>query len=172
MLTRQQLCMARLNRDTRAIRNSVRRNTLQSSLYRWLVKNHDEFATRWAGKKIDWGRVCAELARLGETDTRGKPPTEANARKTWQRVRKAVAASRTSEAAQPPHPVYPSRVDKDWTPRNAPPPVNREAAPAAPALSLNGLMPIRKSASQDDDVYDPKAQKARLRRIIAERSGH
>jgi hypothetical protein len=164
--------MARQKRDTKAILKTIERSGDRSDLFWWMVEQHDEIIKKANGSRINWPSVCAAAAERGRMDRLGQPPSVMTAKKTWQRARKAVAASRTSEAAQPPRPVYPSRVDKDWTPRNAPPPVNQEAAPAAPALSLNGLMPIRKTASQDDDVYDPKAQKARLRRIIAERSGH
>ena len=45
-------------------------------------------------------------------------------------ARKEVAASREAAAAQPPRPVYPSRVDKDWRPANAPPPFRVDAQPA------------------------------------------
>lgn len=139
------------------------------------MKHHDEFTRRWAGRKIHWSEVCAELAALGETDTKGKPPTEVNARKTWQRVRKQVAAARAVQAVTPPSRGNPSRLDKNWRPENAPEPPTPSApapVPASGSFSLKELMPVRRTSPQDDDDYDPKAQKARMRRVIAQRSGH
>jgi len=165
--------MARLNKDTRAIRNSVERNTLKSSLFRWMVKHHDEVTKRWAGGKIDWRTFCEELAQLGKTDATGKPASEVTARKTWQRARKEVAAGRAAEAATPAPRVNPSRIDKNWRPANAPPPTSQLVPAAAGSHSLQELMPaIRKNPADKDDGYDPKARKASLLRLIAERSGH
>jgi hypothetical protein len=134
--------MARQNRDLKAINNSVQRNRLRSSLFRWMVAHHDTILASWNGEKIDWRTFCAALAELGLTDTRGRPATEGNARETWRQARKAIAKARAAEAAKVEakpartvfgHPVYPSRM-KDTRPENAPPPPARttgcHAAPA------------------------------------------
>ncbi len=164
--------MARQNRDTKAIDSTVARNRLRSSLFRWMVKRHDYIVERWDGEKIDWVTFCVELTELGLTDLTGKPASEKTARQTWFRARKAVAKKRANAAAQPPRQVHPSRIPKDWRPANAPLPTR--LTPAAPTreLSKNELMPIRENTSEDDDDFDPQANKARLRRIIADRSGH
>ena len=57
--------MARQNRDTKAIMNSVQRNRLRSNLFRWMVRHHDSIIERWNGERIDWRTFCAELAALG-----------------------------------------------------------------------------------------------------------
>lgn len=162
--------MTRQNRDTKAIDNSVARNRLRSSLFRWMVKHHDNIVERWDGDKIDWVTFCVELTELGLADLTGKPASEKTARQTWFRARKVVAEKRAKAASQPPRPVHPSRIDKEWRPANAPPPP--QLAPVrTPGLSLHELMPNPKRSSEDDKHYDPKANKARLLRIIAERSG-
>lgn len=171
--------MARRNRDSKAIDNTIEQNRFRSSAFRWMVKNHDEFTQRWAGQKIDWRTVCSQLAELGRTDTKGKPVTEGNARETWRQARRYVAATKVAGAAQPPRPVPPSRIDKEWRPANAPPPTSPPGQAPAPtagrsvSLSLDELKGIRKNSSEDEgDDFDPVANKARLRRIIADRSGH
>jgi hypothetical protein len=167
--------MARQNRDTKAIDNSVARNRLRSSLFHWMVKHHDFVVERWDGEKIDWVTFCVELTELGLTDLTGKPASEKTARQTWFRARQAVAKKRAKVAEQPPRPVPPSRIDKDWRPANAPPqpspPSQTPASTAGRSLSLDELKGIRKNTSEDDDDFDPVANKARLRRIIADRSG-
>jgi hypothetical protein len=157
-----------------AIDNIVEGNKLRSSLFRWMVKHHDEWVQRWNGQKIDWRTSCEELTGLGLTDTRGRPATERNARETWLQARKFVAANRKAAAAQPPRPVHPSRVDKDWRPANAPPPGLATQA-GVPAIWSPGpedqLLPVRKKLPHEKKPYDPKENLARLKRVINERSG-
>lgn len=163
--------MARPNRDSKAIDNTIERNRLRSSLFRWMVKHHGMLADRWRGEKVDWRTSCAEFAELGLTDTRGKPATERNARETWLQVRKYVAANRVKEAVQPPRRINPSRMPKDWAPANAaPPPIVNSPRLAAPPGLQNQPAPIRTSEAQDDE-YDPEEQMAHLRRTFRERSG-
>jgi hypothetical protein len=134
-----------------------------------MVEEHDKIVAAARGKRIDWPTVCAEAAKRGKTDTAGKAPSVANAKKTWQRARREVAATRAAEAAKPPQPIYPSRVAKDWRPAGAPPP---DEVAARPALGLrNELVPIRTNLPQEIEPYDPDKQMARLRGIMAERSG-
>jgi hypothetical protein len=148
--------MARQNRDTKAIMNSVQRNRLRSNLFRWMVRHHDSIIERWNGERIDWRTFCAELAALGLTDTRGKPATEGNARETWRQARKAVAKARATAAAKavtkPPRPVYPSRIAKYARPENAPP--------------LPGQVETARPA---DDGYDAMKNLERIQAIITSR---
>jgi hypothetical protein len=165
--------MARQNRDTKAIDNTVARNRLRSSLFHWMVKRHDDLAERWGDGKVDWRTACEEFVELGLTDTRGKAATERNARETWLQARKHVSAKRAKAAEQPPPRINPSRLPKDWRPANAPPPTTQLFPAAAGSHSLQDLMPAnRKNPADKDDGYDPKARKASLLRLIAERSGH
>ncbi|MDE1905042.1 MAG: hypothetical protein KGH75_01145 [Rhodospirillales bacterium] len=106
--------MTERRRDTKAILQTIARSELRSPLFHWMVKHHDELMEESARERIDWKNFCAEVARQGITDTQGQPPTIAMARKTWGRVRKAVAERRA--AAKPPRPTPPSRFPKDWTP--------------------------------------------------------
>jgi hypothetical protein len=130
-MPREHRPMARQNRDTKAIMNSVQRNRLRSNLFRWMVRHHDSIHERWNGERIDWRTFSAELAELGLTDTKGKPATEGNARETWRQARKVVAKARAAAAAKaavkPPRPVYPSRIAKYARPENAPPPPGQQA---------------------------------------------
>jgi hypothetical protein len=163
--------MARQNRDTKAIDNTVARNRLRSSLFHWMVKRHDELAERWGDGKVDWRTACEEFVELGLTDTRGRAATERNARETWLQARKHVAAKRAKAAAQAPRPVHPSRIDKEWRPANAPLP----SAPNVPRLAgppglQNQIAPIRKGSVQPDG-YDPEEQMAHLFRTVRQRSG-
>ncbi len=171
--------MARQNRDTKAIDNSVAKNRLRSSLFHWMVKHHDYVVERWDGDKIDWVTFCDELTELKLTDLTGKPASEKTARQTWFRARQAVAEKRAKASAGPPLPIPPSRIDKEWRPANAPPPASPPGQAPAPtagrsvSLSLDELRGIRKNSSEaEGDDFDPVANKARLRRIIADRSGH
>ena len=167
------LLMARQNRDTRAIENTVARNKLRSTLFHWMSKHHDAIIERWDGDKIDWGTFCLELTELGLTDLTGKPASEKTARQTWFRARGAVAKKKKAKAAQPPTPINPSRVSKDWRPPNAPPP-QAPAPPTPPLRSLpskqNQLEPIRKDDGHKKP-YDPEEQMAHLFRTFQERSG-
>lgn len=162
--------MARRNRDSKAIDNTIERSRLRSSLFRWMVKRHDELTERWSEGKIDWRISCEEFAELGLTDTKGKPATERNARETWLQARKHVAAIRAKEAARLPRPINPSRMPKEWRPANAPPPTPSTPRPAQTPALQNQLVPIRIGAVQADG-YDPDEQIAHLRRTVRNRSG-
>jgi hypothetical protein len=166
--------MARRNRDTTAILKTVSRSEQRSSLFWWLVEHHDEMIAAAKGKRILWRPFCAKVAALGLTDTKGQPPCERAARETWMQARKEVAASREAAAAQPPRPVYPSRVDKDWRPANAPPPGPATQAVVPVAWSPTPeqqMLPVRTTPPHEKKPYDPKENLARLKRVINERSG-
>jgi hypothetical protein len=68
--------------------------------------NYAEFTRALEAERPSWEALCAEFADAGLIDRTGKPPSTATARKTWERVRKDVAAARTkaeskSKAAVP-----------------------------------------------------------------------
>jgi hypothetical protein len=165
--------MARQKRDTKAILKTIERSEQRSTLFWWLVEHHDEMIAAAKKQRILWRTFCAKAAARGLTDTRGQPPTERGARETWMQARKEVAAARSAAAGLPPQKINPSRIDKNWRPANAPPPTNQLVPAAAGAHPLQELMPaIRKNPADKDDGYDPKARKASLLRLIAQRSGH
>ena len=175
--------MTRRNRDTKAILKTIEHSEQRSSLFWWMVKNHDELVKAAERTRIKWASFCAETSRRGLTDTRGLPATERNARETWRQARKHVAAARAEAAAKaaakPPRPVYPSRMPPDLRPANAPPPPGQPdyrgsnalvpVAPGSGRADEFGL--IRKISPEERQPYDPERNLARLRRIIDERSG-
>ena len=165
--------MANRKRGTKAILKTIERSEQRSSLFWWMVENHDDILAAANGKRILWQPFCAKAAADGLTDTKGQPACERAAREAWQQARKYVSEMKAKAAAKAPRPVHPSRIDKNWRPANAPPPTNQLVPAAAGAHPLQELMPaIRKNPADKDDGYDPKARKASLLRLIAERSGH
>lgn len=67
----------------------------RSSLYRWMVENHDTFADvlRKAGRP-NWEALAKTLGEQGLFDAGNKPPSEETTRQTWWKVRKAIKARR------------------------------------------------------------------------------
>lgn len=107
--------MKQRRRDTNAILKRVARSERRSPLFHWMVEHHDELIEASSRDGILWTSFCEEVTKKGITDTRGRPPTEHNARKTWAQARRAVREARAEVAAEPPKPVYPSRMPR-WTP--------------------------------------------------------
>jgi hypothetical protein len=141
---------------TKAILRTIARGENRSTLFWWMVDNHDRIEAA-AGRRIHWKGFCAEAAARGLTDATGKAPTERTARETWYKARLEIAAAREREAAasatrrvgrKPP-----SRLPKDWRP----------AAFAAPGPAAPRPAPA--------DDYDQEKAMAALRRIMNERSG-
>lgn len=111
--------MARRTRDTIAILRTIERNQRRSSLFWWLLDHHDDMVQAAQAGRINWTAFCIEAAHRGLTDTKGAVPTPENGRKTWSRVRRAVAEARQRQAAKPPPrpgSVYPSRMPKNVRP--------------------------------------------------------
>ena len=132
--------MARRNRDTTAILRTIERSEQRSPLFWWMVEHHDQMVQAARRRRINWAGFCAEAANRGLTDTRGDPPTESNARKTWLRARREVERARAAEAAKPPPrpgSIYPSRIPKDWRPQVVPAPTTAVSGTAV-ALRLAG----------------------------------
>jgi hypothetical protein len=87
-----------------------------------MVENHDELANAASGRRLQWTRLCARFAEVGLTDANGNPASERTARKTWERVRRAVAEARELTVAKQltrPKRKYPSRISPDWRPQVA-----------------------------------------------------
>ena len=111
--------MTMRKRDTKAILRSIERGSLRSSLFWWMVENHDEMLRTSQRRRIDWATFCVEAEKRGLADTRGQAPSERNARETWLQARKVVAEARAAEAKKSPSPpgsIYPSRIPRDWRP--------------------------------------------------------
>jgi hypothetical protein len=111
-----------MSRNSKGLRSVVREITHggnRSSLFWWMVENHDQLASAVGGRRLQWTRLSARFAKLGLTDANGQAPSKQTARKTWQRVRRAVAKARELAAAnQPARPQrrHPSRISPDWRP--------------------------------------------------------
>jgi hypothetical protein len=89
----------------------------QSPLYRWLRRHHDELgalldAAAADGRPPDWAALAGILAEAGLTDGSGNPPTSANTRRTWWRVKRRHAQLHGGgdgpKKAAPPEPQRPA----------------------------------------------------------------
>jgi hypothetical protein len=88
----------------------------RSSLYLWMLKNHDEFAASLAeAGRPNWQAIAEAFGAEGLTDLRNKPPTAEGARQTWFKVRKAVA-----KAPAVPKPAPASPMTKPQPPTSSP----------------------------------------------------
>jgi hypothetical protein len=159
--------MPRRNRDTKAILRTIERSDQRSTLFWWMVDHYDEMVGAAKRRRISWGAFCAEAAKQGLTDTRGHPPSEANARKTWSRARAAVEQARAEDrASRPVRPgsVYPSRIPKDWKPEAV-----RPAVIPAPVVPMGtSLVP---ASPADQEPYDWRKRLGQLTETINARSG-
>lgn len=91
---------SKLNRITEAAMSS------RSSVYRWMVQNHDGFAEALAhAGRPNWEAITAAFAEDGMTVANQKPPTKEAVRQTWIRVRAAVETARARKQAAPKAPV-------------------------------------------------------------------
>jgi len=90
---------SRRDRDTvREVTTLIERGPLHSSLYYWLLENHDEVVGATKAGPIRWEPLCAKFAVLGLTDCRGSVASVRTARQTWLRVRRAVRRARLLQA--------------------------------------------------------------------------
>jgi hypothetical protein len=100
----------------------------RSSLFLWLLENHDRLLEAAGAKRLEWGRLCSEFERHGLSDATGKPASRRTARQTWWRVRKererlaakrlTVDAERAAKAAANTRRNMPSQFPKkdSWRP--------------------------------------------------------
>ena len=111
--------MSRNSKGLRGVVREITHGANRSSLFWWMVENHDQLASAVGGRRLQWTRLSARFAKLGLTDAHGHAPSEQTARKTWQRVRRAVAKARELAAANQsarPQRRYPSRISPEWRP--------------------------------------------------------
>ena len=80
--------MTKKRADLKAVLKIVERGPGRSTLFYWMLDNHDDLLRVWPGRSIRWAALCAKFDALGLTDTNGKPAKEVTARITWWRVRK------------------------------------------------------------------------------------
>ncbi|MCW2318581.1 hypothetical protein M2322_004150 [Rhodoblastus acidophilus] len=70
----------------------IARPKRRSPLFWWLFEHYDELRAAQAtgGLGIPWSQLVGKFAAMGLTAANGKPLTPNTARKTWQRVHKAI----------------------------------------------------------------------------------
>ena len=130
--------MSRNSKGLRGVVREITHGANRSSLFWWMVENHDQLASAVGGRRLQWTRLCARFAKLGLTDANGHAPSEQAARKTWRRVRRAVAKARELAAANEsarPQRRYPSRISRDWRP----PVASSSDGPGGPIESVRTL---------------------------------
>jgi hypothetical protein len=162
-----------------AVVRIVERGPGRSSLFHWMVNNHDRLADGWSRGAVRWPALCKQFEALGLTDRTGKPATAWTAKQTWRRARAAVQAARAQQmtgirkssprpAGKPPrHASEPSRAELP-APVVAPPPSVRVAAPIpAPASSADTMQEIEGPVPPDV----AQARIAALQKKLNARSG-
>jgi len=155
-------------RLTRTVLQIIARSDARSPLFWWMVDHHDEIIAAAAGERIRWAAFCAEAARLGLTDTRGRPPTERNARETWRQARRVAARAKLREAATVPSPKLSSPIAPDWQ-RQAPLVPQPPTRPAAPPATTGATpMPAGSHILGRDDCRSPEEAQAEIDRVFAQ----
>jgi hypothetical protein len=123
------LAMTAEKKAREAIREHLVRPSERSSLFWWLLENHDWMLEEGAGRRFMWTALCPKFAELGLTDRTGKPPGPKVAKLTWERARKekarvearraAIEAERVAKAAANPR----NRMPSHFARRNYLPPL-------------------------------------------------
>jgi hypothetical protein len=118
----------------------------RSSLYVWMLENHDSFKEVIAkAVRPNWDALAEAFAKEGQTDADGNKPTAECTRQTWWKVRKVVAARQVAQA-------------KRQQTRSAARPVDQ---PAIQKVQPDNPFPVASVqqpgvADDDDDIGDDK----------------
>jgi hypothetical protein len=148
-----------------AIMKKIKQGPQRTPLFHYLVEHHDRLLSMAAGKKVPWSEIVEMLV----TEI-GEPVTEAIARKTWWRAKRAVERERSYKAearaarTKPAQADMPSRFPMGRQPleyTRAPSPSPKPAEPSGPT-SPTDRTPAQARAD---------AQIARMKRHFAERDG-
>lgn len=130
--------------DLEAVLADIEQSPDRSTLFYWLVENHEELAAASRGRRLHWTSLATRFRVLKLTDRDGKPASKETARKTWRRARAYVARLQGAAAKQREAEAYeratgtaapsrpPSRTPLGWQPQ----PVDPVAAPV-------GSQPVR-----------------------------
>jgi len=172
--------------DLKAVLKIVERGPGRSTLFYWMLDNHDDLLRVWPGRSIRWAALCAKFDALGLTDTNGKPAKEDTARITWWRVRKEAQEAKDHQKFG----IKPTRDRARRAPVAQPGRATGVGAPSRPAtptaqVSSPGSVGQAMAAGPDDPTLDPtrpglegkiprevvEARKAAMRKTLAERSG-
>jgi hypothetical protein len=87
-------------RGASAILSLVEKPYERSTLFDWLLTNHDEMVAAAGGRRMEWSRLCADFMKEGLTGADGKPVNARTARMTRWRVRKERARIEALRAAE------------------------------------------------------------------------
>ena len=163
--------------------NTVEFDPGRSPLFWYLYTHHDDLLRKAKGSRIKWTHVCVDLEPLGLLDGKGKPPTPQRASRTFANVcvlkaREQAARDKQRQArgreperganADRPPPVVTTPAPRPPVPYY-PPPVS---PPPAPLLRPDlALRPHEELSEEEREAY-AEAQILRLRRKVAEMSGH
>ena len=145
----------------KALLRELSRSSERSSLFWWMVENHDLLAGAAGGKRIRWKPTCAYLEQLGLRDADGNPPTERTARETWSRARAEVKRLR-QQTVQAQAAMFPTLRPIPVQPRPQPQPVRTSSPPIAASHSR------QPEAKQDGNDWE--TQLAGLQNTIHQRS--
>lgn len=105
----------------------------RSTLYRWMLANHDEFAVIVADAgRPNWQALAKAFADEGLRDLRDNQPTSEGARQTWFKVRMAVEKERTQKPKQAPAQVAASGTIKPTQATRPPSPYPTPAPESSP----------------------------------------
>jgi hypothetical protein len=118
----------------------------QSSLYVWMLENHDSFKEVIAkAVRPNWHALAEAFADEGQTDTDGNKPTAECTRQTWWKVRKVVVARQLAQANRHLTSAVTPRLDK---------PATQKARPDRPFPAIPAQPP--RVAEDDDDIGPDK----------------
>ena len=127
-------------RGLRAILREIEHGPERSTLFWYMLDNHEELSRSATGKRIRWAPLAERFAALGLLDGAGKAPTAENARLTWWNVRQEVA-KRQAELRQKAAPATPpSRMPASWRPTPIEPPASR-VVPRPPSPTHTDSVP-------------------------------
>lgn len=71
----------------------------------WMIEHHDQLATLFAMRRVNWARFCDYLGRHGMTNGRGGKLAPETVRHSWIRARAVVAKQRIASRATSSVPV-------------------------------------------------------------------
>ena len=150
----------------------VGQSSERSSLFYFMLDQHDALIAGAKGRKMRWSELCVTFEQLGLTNQHGDTANELTARMTWYRVRKEIIRLRAYEAAQarlpakPPaaRSLMPSASPHDRVPIEYP---RAQPSPPKPAEPSGPASPTDQSPAE----ARADAHIARMKRHFAERDG-
>ena len=131
---------------------SAAAKTGRSSLYIWMLENHDTFAEVVAeAVRPNWAELAKAFGGHGLYDADEKPASAEVTRQTWWRVRKVVEARRKAAAKRQGQGQPQPQAARSLSPADPPAPPADPGNPASPTFA-----PVRFT---DADNLDPKPKR-------------